>query len=172
MRLLTIIRECALLIGLAILTAFAVNFFSPAGIALWGQWDPSRGVISANPKNDVVVHEREIDDITLAKALFDEGEALFVDARDSLSYREGHIKGAVTFPVNEFDDRIEAFLDHYPSSRFMVIYCSGRECEDSHTLAQYLAEMGYVRLKVFIDGYDGWQKEGFAVESETETIAR
>lgn len=168
----TIIKECVLLLGLATITAFAVNFFSPAGIAFWGEWDPSRGVISAKPKNDVVVQEREIDDMESAKVIFDEGEALFVDARDSATYKEGHIRGAISLPVNEFDNRIEQFIENYPASRFIVVYCSGRECEDSHALAQYLSEMGYDRIKVFIDGYAGWKKEAFPIESETEAAAR
>jgi len=38
-------------VGATIIAAFAVNYLSPAGIALVGQWDTAKGVITANEKN-------------------------------------------------------------------------------------------------------------------------
>ena len=46
------IKEISILVSASIIAAFAVNYFSPAGIALVGQWDTSQGVITANEKND------------------------------------------------------------------------------------------------------------------------
>ena len=41
------IREIIILVGISVILAMVVNFLSPKGIALVGQWDTSRGVISA-----------------------------------------------------------------------------------------------------------------------------
>jgi len=41
--------------------------------------------------------------------IYDSGEAVFVDARSREDYEEGHIKGAVSLPVGQFHDFIEAF---------------------------------------------------------------
>ena len=159
-----LVRETISILGLAILVAFTVNAVSPNGIAIFGDWDPSRGVITARPKGDVVDHELEIEDIRRAKEIYDQGDALFVDARPYASYEQGHIKGAVGLPVSQFFEVIDDFRDQYPLTRWIVTYCSGRECHESHELAQYLLEEGYERVNVFIDGYAGWEEMAFPVE--------
>ena len=158
------IKEISILVSAAIITALAVNYFSPAGIALVGQWDTSQGVITANEKNDIVLNDLEIGDVTLAKKLYDSQNFVFVDARSRDDYDEGHIKGAVSLPVGQFDEKIEAFLEQYSPEKAIVTYCSGRTCEDSHKLAQLLMELGYTEINVFIDGFPGWEAEGYPIE--------
>ena len=152
------------MLGVSVIVAFIVNYFSPAGIALVGQWDTSAGVITAKAKNDVVSGKLEIEDTILAKQIFDNGKVLFVDARMRDDYDEGHIPGAISLPVGQFDDLIDSFLDQYEIEQAIVTYCSGRTCEDSHILAQLLMDFGYNDVKVFIDGYPGWEAEGYPVE--------
>ena len=158
-----IIKELLILVGLALITAFAVNAFSPEGIALFGDWDTSKGVITAKPKNDIVNHQLEIGDIPTAKELYDNG-ALFVDARPDEEYKKGHIKGAASLPVQQFQTRINEFKNNFPSDITIVTYCSGRECDDSHMLADYLLDKGFTDIRVFIDGYPAWKKEGYPIE--------
>jgi len=98
------IKELSILAGTAIIAAFAVNYFSPAGIALVGQRDIAKGVITANEKNDIDLNDLEIGDIALAKELYDSKKFLFVDARSRDDYDEGHIKGAVSLPGGQFDE--------------------------------------------------------------------
>ena len=158
------IKEISILVSAAIITALAVNYFSPAGIALVGQWDTSQGVITANEKNDIALNDLEIGDVALAKKLYDSQKFTFVDARSAEDYDEGHIKGAVSLPVGQFDEKIEAFLEQYPPEKAIITYCSGRTCEDSHRLAQLLLAFGYTEINVFIDGYPGWKAEGYPIE--------
>ena len=158
------IKEISILVGAAIVAAFAVNYLSPAGIALVGQWNTAKGVITANEKNDMVLNDLEISDVPLAKKLYDSQKFLFVDARSRDDYDEGHIKGAISLPVGQFDEKIEAFLEQYPPEKAIVTYCSGRTCQDSHRLAQFLLELGYTEINVFIDGFPGWEAEGHPIE--------
>jgi len=158
-----ITKELAIILGIAVIAAFAINVFSPKGIALFGDWDTSRGVVTAKPKDDVVSHELEIGDVTTAKALYDSG-AVFVDARSEEDYGHGHIKGAISLPVWQFEARVDEFKHEFPTHLAIVTYCSGRECEDSHELAQCLMDEGYFDVRVFIDGYPGWEEEGYPIE--------
>ena len=160
----TITKELLIIIGFALITALTVNFFFPAGIALFGEWNTAEGVITAKPKDDALVHALEIEDVMTAKKIYDSGEALFIDARAHEFYEEGHIKGALSFPVGQFDLLIDDFMDKYPADTAFVTYCSGRECTDSHKLAQYLSEMGYTKINVFIDGYPGWEAQRYPIE--------
>jgi rhodanese-related sulfurtransferase len=158
------IKEISIILGLSMVVAFTVNYFSPAGIALVGQWDTAQGVVTAKAKNDVVIDDLEIGTVGLAKKLYDTGDFIFVDARSVEDYREGHIKGAVSLPVGQFEDKISAFLERYPPETSLVTYCSGRTCSDSHHLAEFLMEMGYDKINVFIDGFPGWEAEGHPVD--------
>ena len=160
-----IFKELSILLGLALVTAFGVNGFSPAGIALVGEWDTARGVITAKPKkNDVVDHGLEIQDPAVAKSIYDRGRAVFADARAADDFAEGHIKGALSLPTNQFEARIGAFKAAYPAETEIVTYCSGRECGDSHKLARFLMLNGYFNVRVFIDGFPGWKVAGYPIE--------
>jgi len=157
-------KELSILIVVSLIAAFGINFFSPAGIALVGQWDTSKGVVNAKAKNHVVMDDLEIDDVTYAKSLYDSGNVLFVDARSPEDYADGHIKGAYSLPVAEFDQKIDKFLSLHKLDQPIITYCSGRTCEDSHHLAQLLIYRGYQNTSVMIDGFPGWEAEGYPIE--------
>jgi rhodanese-related sulfurtransferase len=159
-----LVNQSFILLGVSVIVAFIVNYFSPAGIALVGQWDTAKGVITAKAKNDSVSGKLEVEDAILAKQIFDSGNVLFVDARTREDYDDGHIPGAISLPIGQFDEQIDSFLNQYDIEQPVVTYCSGRTCEDSHNLAQLLIDFGYIDVKVFIDGYPGWEAEGFPVE--------
>ncbi len=162
----SLITGFSILLFITVLTAFTVNTFSPKGIALVGNWDISKGVISANSKNSAVDPEREIEDMDLLKKIYETKEVLFIDARSENDFSEGHIKGAISFPAYNFENKITEFMTSYDTSVKIITYCSGRECEDSHILAQNLSDMGYTNIKVFIDGFPAWEKRGYPIEGD------
>ncbi|HKA37814.1 MAG TPA: rhodanese-like domain-containing protein, partial [Thermoanaerobaculia bacterium] len=97
-----------------------------------------------------------------AEALHKEGR-LFLDARRSSVYAEGHIPGARSFPVweSDIDGRVKAFFDEgLDQNAPIVIYCSGGDCEDSHMLAEKLYMVGFNALYIYKDGFPGWSKRG------------
>jgi rhodanese-related sulfurtransferase len=105
------------------------------------------------------------DDVALLYA----NGALFLDARRTTVFEEGHIAGARSFPVWEadIDKRVEALFNERgePSdqNKPIVIYCSGGACEDSHMLAQKLWAIQFNNVYVYKDGFPDWQKRGGAV---------
>jgi rhodanese-related sulfurtransferase len=157
--------ECTALFLVSGAIGLIWNAVSPGGIALVGEWDAENGVISAMAKNNPVIHDIEIDSVVIAKELFDAGQSVFLDARPADIYNDGHIKGAYSLPIGGFDDGIERFFEDHPFSVPIITYCTGRECQDSHELAQLLLEIGYSDVKVFIDGYPAWEDKGFPVEN-------
>lgn len=157
-------KEIIILLGLSVVLALTVNFISPRGIALIGQWDTAKGVITADPQMAEERKLQEIDSVAWAKEIYDKGHVLFVDARSQNNYEQGHIPGAVSLPLGQFDEMIESFLGKHALDQPMVTYCSGRTCEDSHHLARLLLEAGFTDVRVFIDGFPGWEAEGYPVE--------
>ena len=158
------IKEIFILVGVAVTLALAVNQLSPRGMALVGQWDTAGGVITANATGENDFHIAEIDQAADAAKIFYDGDTLFVDARSTADYESGHIPGAISLPVGQFDEQIESLLNQYPPDQPIVTYCSGRTSEDSHHLAQILLDVGFTEVRVFIDGFPGWEAEGYPIE--------
>jgi rhodanese-related sulfurtransferase len=160
----SMVKEIVVLLSVSVITAFTVNLLSSSGIALVGDWDTQKGVISARSKDDVVVHDREIGDIQTVKRLYDRGDVVFLDARSVEAFTAGHISGAVSMPVGEAMEMLAAFSKQHPPDTHLVTYCSGRECEDSHRLAELLTDFGYTTVQVFVDGFPAWEEKGYPVE--------
>jgi rhodanese-related sulfurtransferase len=93
--------------------------------------------------------------------------ALFLDARRSRDYAQGHIAGSLAFPIWESEvvkARIEALVAEGRDGNLpVVLYCSGGDCEDSHMLAQSLFGAGFENLLVYRDGFPDWIARGGAV---------
>ena len=159
-----ITKETIFLLGIAIIIAFIVNLFSSTGIPFVGQWSEYPGGAASKAKSDVFSGKLEIKDVKAAKQIYDKGKAVFLDARSLESFKNGHIKGAESLPLGQFDDLIETFKKKHPANTFIVTYCSGRTCDDSHRLEELLFDHGYVNVSIFIDGYKGWKAEGYPIE--------
>jgi len=149
---------------LAVFIAFIVNKISPVGIPLVGQWDLEKGIVHASPDSADFNERLEIDNIEVAKLIYDDANTLFVDARSEMDYEAGHVKGAISLPMNDVDANIEDFINRYPPEQAIVTYCSGRTCEDSHHVAQLLLDLGYEQVNIMIDGFQTWQEKGFPVD--------
>jgi rhodanese-related sulfurtransferase len=162
------VYECLLLLLVSGSIALIYNTFSPNGIALVGEWNTEQGVVSAVARNNPVVHDIEIESVEAAGEIFDSGQSVFVDARSPDAFNDGHIQGAYSLPIGSFDEMVEQFFEAYPFDTHIVTYCTGRECQDSHELAQYLMEIGYSNVSVFIDGYPAWVENGLPVENGVE----
>jgi rhodanese-related sulfurtransferase len=99
-------------------------------------------------------------------ALHARGNVLFLDARRSSVYRDGHIAGARSMSVWEadVDDKVrQLFSEGRDQSAPVVVYCSGGDCEDSHMLGQKLYFVGFDNVLVYKDGFPDWQKRGLPV---------
>lgn len=100
-------------------------------------------------------------DIEDAKRLFDEQDAVFVDARSTPEFDGGHIRGAKSLPYEEVDQRIAEFMADVPPETTLVVYCSGTDCMSSVFLAEALAEYGYASVRIFFGGWPEWKAAGY-----------
>lgn len=96
---------------------------------------------------------------------------LFLDARRTSVYEQGHIAGARPYSVWESDieDKVRKLFDERsdPSAQALpiVIYCSGGDCEDSHMLAQKLWGIQFNNIYVYKDGFPDWQQHGAPIHT-------
>lgn len=104
--------------------------------------------------------------VAQAKALYDQG-AVFLDARPRKdSESEGRIPGSSLLGPGDVDrsppPEILNFLD---PEKEIVIYCLGGDCHDSHNLAAMLEARGFTKLRVLADGFPGWVKAGYEIDT-------
>lgn len=96
------------------------------------------------------------------RALVEGGEAVVVDARPEVFHRLGHVPGALSLPVKDFQasyakrrSRLEA-----DKGALVVIYCSSDACEDSTIVRKALERQGHTRLVIFKGGWNAWTNAG------------
>lgn len=90
-----------------------------------------------------------------ARDLFIQRRALFIDARHGYDYGAGHISGAVSIPLQEFD-RNHPVLSGLSRDQLLVVYCDGEGCNSSVELAGLLQSSGFQHARVFFGGWTEW----------------
>jgi rhodanese-related sulfurtransferase len=119
------------------------------------------------PHPDKAYLEIHGDDV---EALHKKG-VLFLDARRTSVYEQGHIPGARPFSVweSDVDEKVNKLFAERSDPRDqnlpIVIYCSGGDCEDSHMLAQKLWGIQFNNVYVYKDGFPDWQKRGLPIHT-------
>jgi rhodanese-related sulfurtransferase len=103
-----------------------------------------------------------------AKYLYDHKQAVFVDARDELTFSGGRIKDAISLPVGKFEANLADFKSKVPLSDTLVVYCNGYGCNDSMIVGKKLMSDGYRQVLVFEGGYPEWKDAGYPLEGERQ----
>ncbi len=86
--------------------------------------------------------------LSAAFSAYEEGNALFLDARDQFDYEQGHILGAINLPVSAFLDSLP-MLENLDQDQVLITYCDGVDCNASIDLAASLELMGFSKLFFF-----------------------
>ncbi|GAC1328797.1 MAG: metalloregulator ArsR/SmtB family transcription factor [Chloroflexota bacterium] len=106
-------------------------------------------------------HRGDLDAIDKAELLrrMRDGTAVMIDARPIVEYRQGHIAGALSIPIDELAQR----LGELPAGHEIVAYCRGPYCVYADEAVTLLRERGIsaVRLE---DGYPEWAAAGHPTE--------
>jgi rhodanese-related sulfurtransferase len=145
-----VLHDAAVIVAVA--TVFGFGYTALLSKGLFAQ----AGKKNATPAPPVISYAE-------ARALFDGGNALFVDARPPFDFGLGHIKGAFNLPLKDFDAS-GAILELLPKDQLLVTYCDGEDCNSSVLLAAKLDSAGYKHVKVFFGGWKEWTARHLPVE--------
>jgi rhodanese-related sulfurtransferase len=109
--------------------------------------------------------------LTAAKTLFDQHNAVFIDARAKKEYLESHIPGAMQLEKSDLDSQPPAKVLNYLPGMEIVVYCHGELCTDSEAVIRRLMALnkGIGPMHIIADGFPGWQKAGYPAESGPES---
>jgi rhodanese-related sulfurtransferase len=162
-----IIKDCLYFVALAILVGGLLNFSLLAN-AFNGTLIPK---IQQNQLADLKLKSAKLNpeisfiDLPVAKKLYDEKTAIFLDARAIKDYEAGHISGAINLPAR---DLLKGNIDPNKilpdKGAVLISYCDGGECELSLDIAKVLSERGYLNIFILGEGYPGWQGAGYPVD--------
>jgi rhodanese-related sulfurtransferase len=86
--------------------------------------------------------------------------ALMLDARGLDFYKMGHIPGALSLPLEDFNT---AFTRLEPTlrQRFdIIVYCAGYGCDASHEVVRMLRDRG-VAAVILAEGWPAWTDAGY-----------
>jgi len=92
------------------------------------------------------------------------GQAVFLDARARTDFEDKRIAGAVSLPESDFDEAYLRAAQFLTPRTHIIVYCQGRECDESMIVQERLVEMGYSRVDVFLGGMPEWLDAGYPTE--------
>lgn len=96
------------------------------------------------------------------KALIDGGEKVFfIDLRPAKEHQEKRILGARSIPAAEFEKR----LSEIPKAGRIILYCACQPGGDDGNAFFLLRDNGYRNAAVMEEGFPGWIKRKFPVET-------
>lgn len=152
--------ETMAMVLLAIGSGIVVNQLRPGWLPLVGNWS-AEARLTHDQGNSMVISLEE------AKELCEENKVVFLDARPSELYDQGHFRFALNLPWQSFEKHIDRVFETIPDNARIVIYCDGENCSLSEDLARELSSMGYEKVKVLLNGWTRLQKAGLPVEKRT-----
>jgi len=102
-----------------------------------------------------------IDDLKKKMDAGDDNQIVDVRGRECC-YDLGHIPGAVSIPLNEFEERAPRELD---KNRPVIVYCGSYSCTLSPRAASLLSDhMGFSDVADYVGGIKEWRDSGSLVE--------
>ncbi|RJP90479.1 MAG: rhodanese-like domain-containing protein [Desulfobacteraceae bacterium] len=100
-----------------------------------------------------------------AALLFKNNKAIFIDARPESFYNEGHIKGALSLPWQEAEDKCFDVVEKIPEDIRIITYCDGANCELCDKLAVFLCDLGFEHVNALINGWTVWNRHNLPVNT-------
>lgn len=103
-------------------------------------------------------------DVQSAKAIAEAGEYLVFDARPTADFDTGHIPGAVSFSFEAREEVYNEMAGLLQPGQPVLVYCSGRDCEDALMLGIFLKNQGTKNVVLFLEGITGWKAAGLPLQ--------
>jgi rhodanese-related sulfurtransferase len=146
-------------------------YYTLAGSEVYRAWTAVRSLAEsrlAEVEETVrryLTDRKELEAVTAAEleTRLEREDVIVLDVRPEAEYRDGHIPGAQSIPV----DRLEEHLDQLPEGQEIVAYCRGPYCVYSDEAVRRLRSTGRSARRLD-EGLPGWKAAGRPVETASE----
>jgi rhodanese-related sulfurtransferase len=88
---------------------------------------------------------------------------VLAEALPEMYYRKAHLPGAINLPHDQVTELAPTLLRD--KNVEVVVYCANTSCRNSDIAAQRLAQLGYTRVREYMEGKQDWMDAGLPVES-------
>jgi rhodanese-related sulfurtransferase len=146
-KILTALREAVIIAVVVVAVGLSFNALRGSGIPVIAVAGTFR-----------IQTEAEFLKVEDARRLFEQGQVVFVDARDRSLFLGGHIEGAVNVPPDQTGVEDLAWLSDVDSD--IVCYASEESQRQAGVVADKLIEMGAPRVFVLYGGFEAWKGAG------------
>jgi rhodanese-related sulfurtransferase len=87
---------------------------------------------------------------------------VLLEALPQKYFVDGHLPGALHFPHDQVGALVPALLPDKTAE--IVVYCASNTCNNSHTAASRLGQLGYTNVSVYSGGKQDWSDAGLPLE--------
>ncbi len=152
--------QSAFIVLLSFLCALVSNCIRDTRLPLIGKENSGQNIDNGASEENLAISLDE------AKKAYFSGKALFIDARSLKLYAEGHIRGAVNFPLDEFDEHFDRIKPQLFKKDLVITYCDGKLCGLARELAMRLFFRGCEHVRFLENGWTRWKKNMLPVASD------
>lgn len=145
--------EATWIIVLSLALACVVYFLRPG--AMPGEM-PDEGGESDDSLIKAIAFEAAVDH-------FQNGTAIFIDARPLEAFKSGHIKGALHLDPSEFEQWSDRVFAYAAAEATIITYCDGPDCQLSRELGEKLMWLGFENVSYLKDGWTLWKERGLPI---------
>jgi rhodanese-related sulfurtransferase len=156
--------QVAFLMFASILVGLSVNALRPNPLPLMADWS-SVARLALPTGGQLVITLEEAQQAWLSAG------AVFVDARPSEEFVQGHIEGARNLPWADFERSFPHILADVAQGMLIITYCDGEGCGLSRELAVALSGKGYTNVRVLPNGWSLWQMARLPTEAGSDQHA-
>ena len=96
------------------------------------------------------------------KLLLEAGEKpVLIDLRPAKEFQQKRLPGSRSIPMTELDKRI----GEIPRAGRVILYSATPQNEIMDAVYQFLEDNGYKNIAVMVEGFQGWVKRKYPIES-------
>lgn len=143
-----LILQITFILLLGAVLALTYNSINPRGLALWAGSTSAQSQPPGGGFSQITLQE--------VYKIYQKPEVALLDARSTVEYNYGHIKGALSLPDEEFDKKYPGMIAKLSNKKEIIVYCSGEGCGLSEHLAKKLKTKGHRNIKLFVGGWPAW----------------
>lgn len=149
------VKEAVILILITVLVSLVVNHVRKDGIPLVADAEAFR-----------VKTDAEFMRVEDALRLFEDGSAIFIDARDPEIFALGHIEGSMNVAASGDDIEDMAWLAGGDSE--IICYASRQNQRQAGVVADRLIQMGFEKVFILYGGFEDWKQRGLPTLTTTD----
>ncbi len=100
-----------------------------------------------------------------AYARFQQGQALFIDARPAEEFAELHVPKALNITPDMMAAGVAEKVAGLAKDREIVVYCGQVSCDLALKVAEKLQALGFTRVTAYVGGFRAWDEAGYPADT-------